>query len=109
MHASAIDRPNPRTRHCRRPTILHAAALALAITLAGPSAAAAQDRISDGLTGSVQIAHSWLLLFEATLLLIGFFPFTRLVHVLVVPNPYLWRRTQVVIWNWDRSRLRKVD
>jgi len=42
-------------------------------------------------------------------LLIGFFPFTRLVHILVVPNPYLWRRTQVVIWNWDRSRIRKVD
>ncbi len=41
--------------------------------------------------------------------LIGFFPFTRLVHILVVPNPYLWRRTQVVIWNWDRSRLRNVD
>ena len=25
-------------------------------------------------------------------------PFTRLVHVLVAPNPYLWRRTQVVRW-----------
>lgn len=31
-------------------------------------------------------------------LLIGFFPFTRLVHILVVPNPYLWRRQQVVRW-----------
>ncbi len=31
-------------------------------------------------------------------LLIGFMPFTRLVHVLVVPNPYLWRRPQVVRW-----------
>lgn len=31
-------------------------------------------------------------------LLIGYFPFTRLVHVLVVPNQYLWRRTQVVRW-----------
>jgi nitrate reductase gamma subunit len=31
--------------------------------------------------------------------LIGYFPFTRLVHILVVPNPYLWRRTQVVLWN----------
>lgn len=41
-------------------------------------------------------------------LLIGFFPFTRLVHILVVPNPYLWRRTQVVIWNWDRTRIRDV-
>lgn len=25
-------------------------------------------------------------------------PFTRLVHVLVAPNPYLWRRRQVVRW-----------
>jgi nitrate reductase gamma subunit len=32
-------------------------------------------------------------------LLIGFFPFTRLVHVLVVPNPYLWRKPQLVVWN----------
>ncbi len=31
-------------------------------------------------------------------LIIGFFPFTRLVHLLVVPNPYLWRNTQVVRW-----------
>ncbi len=31
-------------------------------------------------------------------LLVAFFPFTRLVHVLVIPNMYLWRRTQVVRW-----------
>ncbi len=31
-------------------------------------------------------------------LTIGFFPFTRLVHVLVIPNPYLWRKPQVVRW-----------
>ena len=31
-------------------------------------------------------------------MLIGFFPFTRLVHVLVIPNPYLWRKPQVVRW-----------
>lgn len=30
--------------------------------------------------------------------IIAFFPFTRLVHVLVVPNPYLWRKNQVVRW-----------
>ncbi len=30
--------------------------------------------------------------------LIGFFPFTRLVHILVTPNPYLWRKPQVVRW-----------
>lgn len=31
--------------------------------------------------------------------LIAFFPFTRLVHILVVPNMYLWRRAQIVRWN----------
>jgi nitrate reductase gamma subunit len=30
--------------------------------------------------------------------LIAYFPFTRLVHVLVVPNMYLWRKPQVVRW-----------
>lgn len=30
--------------------------------------------------------------------LIGFSPFTRLVHILVTPVPYLWRRPQVVRW-----------
>jgi len=39
-------------------------------------------------------------------LIILVFPFTRLVHILVVPNPYLWRRTQVVLWNWDRRKIR---
>ncbi len=37
-------------------------------------------------------------------LTIGFFPFTRLVHVLVIPNPYLWRKTQVVRWHGTRGR-----
>ena len=31
-------------------------------------------------------------------LVVGFFPFTRLVHILVIPNPYLWRKPQVVRW-----------
>ena len=30
--------------------------------------------------------------------LIAFFPFTRLVHILVIPNMYFWRRTQLVRW-----------
>jgi nitrate reductase gamma subunit len=30
--------------------------------------------------------------------LIGVTPFTRLVHVLVAPNPYLWRKNQIVRW-----------
>jgi nitrate reductase gamma subunit len=36
------------------------------------------------------VAGTWLLL--------ALFPFSKLVHVLVVPNPYLWRAPQVVRW-----------
>lgn len=31
-------------------------------------------------------------------LLVGFAPFSRLIHILVAPLPYLWRRPQVVRW-----------
>lgn len=31
-------------------------------------------------------------------LLVAYFPFTRLVHLLVAPIPYLWRKPQVVRW-----------
>ncbi|HEC28380.1 MAG TPA: respiratory nitrate reductase subunit gamma [Gammaproteobacteria bacterium] len=33
-------------------------------------------------------------------------PFTRLVHFLVAPFHYMWRRYQVVMWNWDKDRVR---
>lgn len=35
--------------------------------------------------------------------IIGFLPFTKLVHVLVIPNPYLWRRPLVVRWYGRRT------
>jgi nitrate reductase gamma subunit len=35
--------------------------------------------------------------------LVAVFSFTRLVHVLVAPVPYLWRPLQLVIWNRLRS------
>jgi nitrate reductase gamma subunit len=37
------------------------------------------------------------------------FPFTRLVHILVAPFHYIWRPYQVVIWNWDKKRVRKAS
>ncbi|MCH9651667.1 MAG: respiratory nitrate reductase subunit gamma [Deltaproteobacteria bacterium] len=49
----------------------------------------------------LHILNAWLL--------IGFFPFTRLVHILVVPNPYLWRKRQVVRWNRDPRTARLVQ
>jgi nitrate reductase gamma subunit len=39
-------------------------------------------------------------------IIIALFPFTRLVHILVVPNPYLWRKQQMVRWYWDRKHIR---
>ncbi len=38
--------------------------------------------------------------------LFGAFSFTRLVHALVAPVPYLWRPNQVVIWNRPRPAAR---
>ncbi len=40
--------------------------------------------------------------------LFAVFPFSRLVHILVVPNPYLWRRPQVVRWYRPRPARRVV-
>jgi nitrate reductase gamma subunit len=42
--------------------------------------------------------HAIKLHFVNAFVLIAFFPFTRLVHILVIPNPYLWRKPQVVRW-----------
>jgi nitrate reductase gamma subunit len=38
----------------------------------------------------VHVINAWVL--------VAFVPFSRLVHVLVAPLPYLWRRPQVVRW-----------
>ncbi len=40
-------------------------------------------------------------------LIIGIIPFTRFVHFLVAPIDYIWRRYQLVIWNWDNKDIRK--
>jgi nitrate reductase gamma subunit len=42
------------------------------------------------LMAKLHIVSAWLV--------ISFFPFTRLVHILVVPNQYLFRKRQVVRW-----------
>jgi len=42
-------------------------------------------------------------------LLLMLVPFTRLVHVLVVPLHYIWRPYQRVIWSWDPRRVRRPE
>jgi nitrate reductase gamma subunit len=36
-------------------------------------------------------------------------PFSRLVHLLVVPLHYIWRPYQRVVWSWNRKRVRRPD
>lgn len=38
--------------------------------------------------------------------IIAIIPFTRFMHFLVAPIDYLWRRYQLVIWNWNRKAIR---
>ena len=38
--------------------------------------------------------------------IIGMIPFTRLMHFLVAPFHYIFRPFQLVMWTWDRKRVR---
>ena len=42
-------------------------------------------------------------------LLLGLFPFTRLVHMMVAPLHYITRPYQRVIWNYNRSAVRSAN
>ena len=59
---------------------------------------------------SVIAAMPWMVKLHIVnaFVVIAFFPFTRLVHILVVPNQYLFRRRQVVRW-YRRPRLVRSD
>lgn len=39
--------------------------------------------------------------------IIAIIPFTRFVHFLVAPIDYIWRKYQLVIWNWNRRAIRQ--
>lgn len=41
-------------------------------------------------------------------ILFAMVPFTRFFHFLAFPFTYFWRSYQVVIWYWDRKKLRKT-
>ncbi|MFN5416819.1 MAG: respiratory nitrate reductase subunit gamma [Flavobacteriia bacterium] len=38
--------------------------------------------------------------------IIAIIPFTRFVHFLVAPVDYIWRKYQLVIWNWSPRKIR---
>ena len=39
-------------------------------------------------------------------LIIAIIPFTRFMHFLVAPVDYIWRKYQLVVWNWNRKEIR---
>ncbi len=39
-------------------------------------------------------------------LIVLLIPFSRLVHILVIPLHYVWRPYQRVMWNWEKKRIR---
>jgi nitrate reductase gamma subunit len=41
--------------------------------------------------------------------LIGIIPFTRFMHFLVYPFTYIGRPYQIVIWNWNRKKIRNSE
>lgn len=53
-----------------------------------------------------QMPHLFKLHVVSAFCLLAVFPFTKLVHVLVVPNHYFFRKKQVVKWNWNRKAIR---
>jgi len=57
---------------------------------------------------SVVSAMPWLLKSHiiGAYLIVIMFPFSRLVHVLVMPLHYIWRPYQRVLWNWGRRDVR---
>ncbi|NOQ72864.1 MAG: respiratory nitrate reductase subunit gamma [Crocinitomix sp.] len=57
---------------------------------------------------AVSAAPVWVQIhIVAAFVLIGLIPFTRFMHFLVAPVDYLWRRYQMVIWNWNKSKIRQ--
>jgi nitrate reductase gamma subunit len=60
---------------------------------------------------SYVVAVPWLVKLHIVnaFLIIALLPFTRLVHFLIIPVPYIWRSWQIVIWNYDSKKIRKVE
>lgn len=56
---------------------------------------------------AISVAPSWVQIHVVSaFLIIAIIPFSRFMHFLVAPIDYLWRKYQVVIWNWDRKVIR---
>ena len=58
--------------------------------------------------GAISEAPPWVQVHVlSAFAIIAIIPFTRFMHFLVAPIDYLWRRYQLVIWNWNRKAIRQ--
>ncbi|MBD3637568.1 MAG: respiratory nitrate reductase subunit gamma [Crocinitomicaceae bacterium] len=59
---------------------------------------------------AISVAPMWVQIHVVSaFLIIAIIPFSRFMHFLVAPIDYLWRKYQVVIWNWDRKAMRHTS
>lgn len=57
---------------------------------------------------AISVAPWWIQVhIISAFLLIAIIPFTRFMHFLVAPVDYIWRKYQLVIWNWNSRDIRQ--
>jgi nitrate reductase gamma subunit len=62
-------------------------------------------RFNPDVTAVAALPHAVTAHIVLAWVLLAIFPYSRLVHVLSVPNPYLWRAPQVVRWRRPESAI----
>ncbi|MBL0255677.1 MAG: respiratory nitrate reductase subunit gamma [Chitinophagaceae bacterium] len=63
-------------------------------------------KLNPDITAVVLLPWTVKLHIAGAFIIIGILPFSRLIHMLVLPLNYIWRPYQHVMWYWDRKKVR---
>ncbi|HPA22860.1 MAG TPA: respiratory nitrate reductase subunit gamma [Ferruginibacter sp.] len=63
-------------------------------------------KLNPDITAVVLLPWTVKLHIAGAFIIIGILPFSRLIHMLVLPLNYIWRPYQQVMWYWDRKKVR---
>jgi len=63
-------------------------------------------KLNPDITAVVLLPWTVKLHIAGAYIIIGILPFSRLIHMLVLPLNYIWRPYQQVIWYWDKRKVR---
>lgn len=63
-------------------------------------------KLNPDITAVVLLPWTVKLHIAGAFIIIGILPFSRLIHMLVLPLNYIWRPYQRVMWYWDRKKVR---